>query len=210
MSCQPTSKTHDLAHEYLHRLPPTVVDKDRQLYDEIMEEPFDGDHWGDGYDSEVKEGWTDSESERGLASDTDSGGPEEAIITPHRQRPSGLNINHHDAGDFNREERLREAEEALLRLQKDAYWSTGGEVVEAITVKEGWKSVSTGMSVAALAFALETEMHMTAKVRLFSIGLDGTDMARLSPGYSSSENCCLPSRVDRESCSISKKIRPVL
>jgi hypothetical protein len=158
MSCQPTAKTHDIAYEYLHREPPQVVDHDRLLYDEIMADPFDGEHWGQGYDEEVREGWTDSES-----SESDREG--ERLITPLRERvgviPSQLRV---DEGDG--EMKLREAEEKMRNLG-NGYWKTGGRPVETREVGEGWRAVSTGGSVASLALAVDGTAKLGVKVSSF-------------------------------------------
>jgi len=155
MSNQPNPRTHDLAHEYLNREPPQVVDHDRLLYDEIMADPFDGEHWGKGYDEEVREGWTDSES-----SGSDREG--ERLVTPLRERvgviPSQSRVNEED-GDV----RLREAEEKMRNLG-DGYWRTGGRLVETREVGEGWRAVSTGGSVASLALAIDGTAKLGMKV----------------------------------------------
>lgn len=154
MAAQPTLKTHDIAHEYLHRLPPVMVDEDRKLYDEIMQAPFEGDHWQERYESEV-EGWSDSEDDR---ISSDSGGPEEAIITPHRERPfTAFDEVVTSDQETDRDRRMQDAERELEQLRKGAYWTTGGEVVEAVEVKGGWRSVSTGISVASLSLFLNAD-----------------------------------------------------
>ena len=164
MACQPTVKTHDLAHEYLHRQPAVIVDEERKLYDENMEAPFEGDHWQERYESEV-EGWSDSDDD--MVS-SDSGGPEEAIITPHRERPvTIISTGVRETGSDERDRRLLEAERELKSLKKGAYWTTGGEVVAAAGVEEGWRSVSSGISVASLSLALEEETRRDVKVGSF-------------------------------------------
>jgi gamma-tubulin complex component 5 len=159
MSNQPNPKTHDLAHEYLHREPPQIVDHDRMLYNEIMADPFDGEHWGQGYDEEVREGWTDSES-----SGSDREG--ERLITPLKERvgviPSQSQV---DEGDG--EMKLREAEEKMKNLG-DGYWRTGGRVVESREVGEGWRAVSTGGNVASLALAVDGTAKLGVKVSWLS------------------------------------------
>ena len=169
MSNQPNTKTHDLAHEYLHREPPQVVDHDRLLYDEIMADPFDGEHWGKGYDEEVRDGWTDSES-----SGSDREG--ERIITPLRERNGAIAIQSRVIQDDG-EVWLREAEEKMRRLG-DGYWRTGGRVVESREVGEGWRTVSTGGSVASLALAIDENAKLGVKVSWISFSC-----ARLIIGY---------------------------
>lgn len=163
MACQPTTKTHELAHGYLHRQPALIVDEDRKLYDEIMEAPFEGDHWQERYELEV-EGWSDSDDDR---VSSDSGGPEEAIITPRLDRPAArLPAETRDTGIEDRDRRMQQAERELKDLRKGAYWITGGEDVEAVKVKEGWRSVSTGISVASLSLALDEGTSKDVKVGL--------------------------------------------
>jgi gamma-tubulin complex component 5 len=156
MSCQPNSKTHDLAYEYLNRPPPQIVDKDRLLYDEIMADPFEGEHWGEGYDSEVKEGWTDSDE----SSSSDREGEREIIVTPLRERVA---FSQHVVEEQEGEMRVREAEEMMRRLGQ-GYWMTGGKVVERKEVGEGWRAVSTGGSVASLALAVDADAKLGVKV----------------------------------------------
>jgi hypothetical protein len=167
MANQPTLKTHDFAYEYLHRQPLQIVDHDRILYDEIMQDPFDGDHWGEGYDSEVKEGWTDSDE--GEDGDGDTASEKERIITPLRSKvsPSNMRGGVEDSGS---EERLREAEEMMRRLEKGAYWKYGGEVVQPMKVGQGWREVSTGIDVASLAAALDEDAELGQKVSQFFLG----------------------------------------
>jgi gamma-tubulin complex component 5 len=172
MSGRPTSKTHDLAHEYLHRQPVAKIDRDKLLYDEIMAEPFEGDHWGQGYDSEIKEGWTDSETESEKGVSSDSGATDEVIITPHRARPLHSAVDDVDAADDG-EEGVRRAEEELRRLREDAYWRTsgGGQPVIPVKLGEGWRAVSTGLSVATLAASLPGLLPQDTKVsRLYEGG----------------------------------------
>ena len=169
MSNQPNTKTHDLAHEYLHREPPQVVDHDRLLYDEIMADPFDGDHWGRGYDEEVREGWTDSESS---ASDREG----ERIITPLRERHETI-PNQSRIIEDGGEVRLRAAEDKMRRLG-NGYWRNGGRVVESREIGEGWRMVSTGGSVASLALAIDEDAKLGVKVSWISFSC-----ARLIIGY---------------------------
>jgi hypothetical protein len=159
MSNQPNSTTHDLAHEYLHREPPQIVDHDRMLYDEIMADPFDGEHWGQGYDEEAREGWTDSES-----SGSDREG--ERLITPLRERV-GVMTSQTRVDEEDGEMKLREAEEKMRRLG-DGYWRNRGRVVESREVGEGWRAVSTGGSVASLALAVDGTAKLGVKVSWLS------------------------------------------
>jgi gamma-tubulin complex component 5 len=156
MSCQPNPETHEIAHEYLHRQPAEIVDQDRLLFDEIMADPFEGDHWGKGYDSEVREGWTDSDS-------NSSGDEREKIVTPLRER---VGVAHAQARvDIEQEGvmRMREAEERMRRLG-EGYWVTGGKVVERAEVGEGWRAISTGLSAASLAIAVDGDAKLGVKV----------------------------------------------
>lgn len=160
MANQPRPQTHEFAHEYLHRAPAQIVDHDRILYDEIMQDSFDGDHWGEGYDSEVREGWTDSENE---GEDGDTASEKERIVTP--LRPTNL---YPSAGQMRAEEeaddRLREAEEMMRTMDAGAYWKHGGEAVQPIEVGQGWREVSTRTSVASLAAALDKNSQLGQKV----------------------------------------------
>jgi hypothetical protein len=130
----------------------------RLLYDEIMADPFDGEHWGKGYDDEVREGWTDSES-----SGSEREG--ERLITPLRERvgviPSQSRVDEEDG-----ETKLREAEEKMRKLG-EGYWTTGGRPVETREVGEGWRAVSTGGSVASLALAVDGTARLGVKVSPF-------------------------------------------
>lgn len=168
MARQPTPRTHDLAHTYLHRVPPKqATDKDKELYDEIMADPFVGDHWGAGYDSEVHEGWTDSDtdSEGGLARGTASDSPseeDERIVTPIR--PTNAASSALDALG-SEEQRLRDAESTLRAMRKGMYWRPDQRTCAeaeaqaeakagSIQVGQGWRAVSTEISVAHLATSL--------------------------------------------------------
>lgn len=137
--------THALARTYLARREDSGPTADEVLYRQIMSDPFDGEHWGKGHDEEVREGWTDSESdsEETLSED-------EAIVTPLPDRTMGIA---RDAERRIREEKLKEGEERLERARNTlerlemGYWRTGGEVV--LPIKEGifgWQAVTTGMS----------------------------------------------------------------
>jgi hypothetical protein len=200
MSCQPKPSTHEIAHEYLHRQPPEIVDQDRLLFDEIMADPFEGDHWGQGYDSEVREGWTDSDSN----SSGDDRDEHEKIVTPLRER---VGVAHTQVQiDIEQEEemRMRDAEERMRKLG-EGYWVTGGKVVERAEVGEGWRAVSTGLSVASLAMAIDGDAKLGVKVsrqppRVQGIVLDWADN-RLFRVSSFRENCCLPFPVDLGLCS---------
>ena len=116
-----------------------------------MAEPFTGDHWGKGYDEEVKRGWTDSESEDDyMGSDgSDRASPGEVIITPSSDRA----FSAQDLARMEKEMRIREGEERLeravdvLKGLDEAYWRTGGEVVEGdVADVYGWRDVSTSES----------------------------------------------------------------
>jgi gamma-tubulin complex component 5 len=169
MANQPSLKTHEFAYDYLHRQPAQVVDHDRILYDEIMADPFDGPHWGEGYDSEVREGWTDSEDGDEDASSSDK----ERIITPAKRRVSPV-LGHQaqEIGEDQAEIRLREVEEMMRELEAGAYWKRGGEVVQPVKVGQGWREVSTGSNVASLAASLDESIPLGRKVsrRVYSLG----------------------------------------
>ena len=129
-----------------------------------MSQPFAGDHWGTGFDEEVQEGWTDS--------DTDDDG--EDILTPSSKvtRARGPRIIHadqvrEDVGDA--EARMRAAREVLRGLTEGAYWKDGG--VEVERMKEGllgWRQVSTGVSAISLAYSTGASQSWTMqRVTLF-------------------------------------------
>ena len=209
MACQPTTKTHDIAHEYLHRQPSVVVDEERKLFDEIMQAPFEGDHWQERYESEV-EGWSDSDDDR---VSSDSGPPDEAIVTPHRELPV-TRLDRHDIRDVEAEERDRRALDAqreLAEMRKGAYWSTGGTEVEKLEVKDGWRSVSTGLSVASLSLALKGNLgnlggasKVSTSTRSLSRSKARLIGSRRLPASSSNENCSLRSRTVLGLCSVSQ------
>jgi gamma-tubulin complex component 5 len=103
-------------------------------------EPFEGDHWGAGYDDEVREGWTDSDNEG------DESPQEDNIITPSSKtgRNAGTRLITETSGRGEME-RLREATTRLRLAKEDMYWKQ-----EVIDVREepsgrfGWKDLSTG------------------------------------------------------------------
>lgn len=101
-----------------------------------MSEPFEGEHWGKGYDDEVHEGWTDSED----SEDAESSESEE-ILTPSSRnvkRVTRVVEQREDEWD----ERVREAQE-VLRL-REAYWTDGGMVQRSVPEGlYGWRDVTT-------------------------------------------------------------------
>lgn len=137
-------KTRELAQEYLTR-PPQVPKSDLRLYEEIMAEPFEGDHWGPGYDEEVMEGWTESEDSEGNTTAT-----EEEVVTPALKTPRYRSA----AADAAREAELRrraEEEQRLLfaklslrDLGANAYWKSGGCDVPIRDDLHGWRALSSG------------------------------------------------------------------
>lgn len=194
MSRQPTTQTHEIAHEYLHRQPIASVDKERLLFDEIMADPFEGDHWGQGYDSEVKEGWTDSDSESERGASSDSAATDEVVITPHRSIPL-RHAGKADGPTGEDEERTRCAVEELRQLREDAYWQSGrgGETVMPAKVGEGWRAVSTGPTVASLVASLSQSSTQTNKVSHTDAVDTELKANRRSLASNSSENCSLRS-----------------
>lgn len=115
-----------------------------------MAEPFAGDHWGAGFDEEVKDGWSDSDgesrsddSERGGRSETSGSADDEVLVTPLKSRSSPLSDL--DRARLDAERRLRVAEDQLREFAKGRYWVEGGEVVQRHKGElYGWKTVSTG------------------------------------------------------------------
>jgi len=99
-----------------------------------MAEPFSGDHWGSGFDEEVQEGWTDSESD-----DED-----EEVLTPSRkvlriQRASTRFRETEEVEDHG-EDRMRAALEVLREFARGAYWRDGGLYVERMQEGlQGWR-----------------------------------------------------------------------
>lgn len=111
-----------------------------RLYREIMAAPFEGDHWGAGYDEGASE-WT-SESE---GSATPS---EEEIVTP------AAKANRSTAQAAREAEAARRADEdARLLLAKlelrdiagAAYWKTGGDPLPSSEGAHGWHALSSCM-----------------------------------------------------------------
>jgi gamma-tubulin complex component 5 len=122
-----------------------------------MADPFDGEHWGKGYDEEVKEGWTDSE-------DSSSDREAERIVTPLRERVGATQAQlKAQEEEIDGEIRMKDAEEMMRKLG-EGYWRTGGRVVQPREVGEGWRAVSTGGSVASLAQALDGDANLGVKV----------------------------------------------
>ena len=105
-----------------------------------MSDPFEGDHWGKGWDEEVKNGWTDSESEETSE--------EEEIVTPSSRTmgdPMASVRSLVDQRKADSLERLRAAEATLRGLKQNAYWRTGGRDIHQPEERpQGWRALSTG------------------------------------------------------------------
>lgn len=141
LSTPSSEKTREIAAAYLVR-PVRLPKSDLRLYRDIMSEPFEGDHWGPGWDEEVQEGWTDSED-----SDPSATSSDDEIRTPEalEQRPK-------TAGEIAREaEAQRRADEqhrlllsklALRELEEGAYWKSGGMALEPRSDLQGWAVLS--------------------------------------------------------------------
>lgn len=145
LASPPSTKTHRFATSYLSRRYDTGPTPEQVLYNEIMSEPFDGDHWDSKYDEEVKEGWTDSDS---YGSSSGSEG-DEVVVTPGSKTVAGrqaLRANFRQDGQ-EEVQRVEKAKEVLRILDEQAYWRKPG--VELQGVPEGmygWRQISTSES----------------------------------------------------------------
>ena len=178
LSSPPSATTHQFAYEYLHRQPSSGMSEDQKLYREIMDaEPFSGDHWGKGYDEEVRRGWTDSESSSDDGRATDSSVEDEEIVTPSIER---LALTCREEARRQVEERVREGERRLESAQvaldtlERAYWRTGGEVLPPMEQDLfGWKELLTRMSdTARFGAKAKKGSHRRVQCR-FSFSFDG-------------------------------------
>lgn len=107
-----------------------------------MSEPFTGEHWGSGWDEEVIDGWTDSEESNG-----GSTASEDEVVTPASTQPRLKS-----AGEIAREMETRKREDeqhrlllsklALRELEGEAYWKSGGTLVEPRPDLRGWAALS--------------------------------------------------------------------
>lgn len=115
-----------------------------------MSDPFTGSHWAEGYDEEVKEGWSDSEESDELT----SSGEDEEVATPSSKVMGTSVTAPRRRDDENREQeerRMLDAKATLARFRKAAYWRTGGE--EMHTIKgdvHGWRQLTTSTSLVTL------------------------------------------------------------
>ncbi|KAK8861336.1 hypothetical protein IAR55_002155 [Kwoniella newhampshirensis] len=141
---KPLAQTHDFAHSYLHRRPPTGPTADQILYQQIMQsEPYDP---GETYDEEVLSGWTDSDSDQDSMDDSSSSSGrspmEDEVRTPDSV---ALRAQRRRMGEQRRkdelEERSRRAEEVVRGLKK-GYWERLGQVGEMKEDLYGWKELS--------------------------------------------------------------------
>ena len=111
-----------------------------------MAEPFTGTHWGKGYDEEVLDGWTDSESEISTSNSED----EEVVVTPFSSRGEFLKKKKEQEVQ-DRQKMLKEGEERLERAVKalegleGAYWNSGGnDLPDLPSGLFGWKDLVNG------------------------------------------------------------------
>ena len=146
---RPTSETHDFAHSYLNRLPSSGPTSEQVLFRDIMSDPFVGDHWGPGFDEEVRQGWTDSESDA----------ENEEVLTPSSKvlRESKVSTREREEEDkaYYGEERMRTAQAILRELANGAYWKDGGaEVVRMKEAVDGWREITTQTSAVSLALTV--------------------------------------------------------
>jgi len=127
-----------------------------------MAEPFSGDHWGSGFDEEVQEGWTDSESD-----DED-----EEVLTPSRKvlriQRASTGFREPEEVEDHGEDRMRAALEVLREFARGAYWRDGGLYVERMQEGlQGWRQITTGTNAMSLALALDASSRQSRrKVRL--------------------------------------------
>lgn len=105
-----------------------------------MSEPFEGDHWGPGYNEEVSEGWTDS-------SDGSVTPSEDEIVTPaaktSRQSTAQIAREAETARRAEEEQRILLAKLRLRDLAAGAYWQTGGSELPSSSGLHGWCSLSS-------------------------------------------------------------------
>lgn len=105
-----------------------------------MAEPFEGDHWGPGYDEEASEGWTDSDA----GSLTPS---EDEVVTPagkaSRQSAAISAREAEMARRADEEQRLLLAKLRLRDLAAGAYWHTGGTPLPSSDGLHGWRALSS-------------------------------------------------------------------
>ena len=134
-----------------------------------MSEPFVGEHWGSGYDEEIKDGWTDS--------DTDDGDDEE-ILTPsaknfHLRRQIEGQSGHTDEYDDG-QDRMNTAREVLRAGTKGAYWKNEG--LGILPVKEGlqgWRKVSTVTSALSLGLSMQS---ISSRVSTHKVGTSRSEI----------------------------------
>ncbi|CAK9786531.1 hypothetical protein CC85DRAFT_326116 [Cutaneotrichosporon oleaginosum] len=130
----------EFAAEYLVR-PPRAADKsDMRLYREIMAAPFEGEHWGPGYEEASDEEWSDSESDGG------STPSEEDVVTPAKSTRSAAAQTARQAEAARRAEedaRLLLAKLQLRELTGAAYWKTGGDPLPSSDGAYGWRALSS-------------------------------------------------------------------
>ncbi|KAL1410217.1 hypothetical protein Q8F55_004222 [Vanrija albida] len=192
-------RTQRFAEEFLVRLP--EGDKPQELlYEEIMAEPFEGDHWGDGYNEEVSEGWKESEG-----SDSDFTPNEDEVVTPSGkpvyQKSAAQRAREAEAQRRSEEEqRLMLAKLTLREVTTNAYWRTGGVEFQSSKELRGWQSLSAVPALASPALSststkaissrqLQRELLFALSGRpgvMFSFGEDGNcSVARHHPNVMS-------------------------
>ncbi|WVQ94433.1 hypothetical protein IAU59_001512 [Kwoniella sp. CBS 9459] len=161
LSERPTASTHDFAHSYLHRVPPSGLTADQVLYHQIMEsEPFDP---GEIWDEEVFSGWTESESESDVQS-SESDSPEEEEVRTPSSAAIRAQRKRHEAEARRLDEEQRQADAAALVADlKDGYWNSPGEVGVIPDGLYGWKDLTTSSKSAAICRAMSKDPLLQSK-----------------------------------------------
>ena len=108
-----------------------------------MSDPFAGTHWVKGYDEEVREGWTDSDSDR---LSTEESSQDEDVLTPSTTQVMDKHYvirRETERKKEENEERARLAKERLIELREAAYWRQPGRKFERLSEDiRGWKEIS--------------------------------------------------------------------
>lgn len=148
----------------MRRVSTSGATSEETLYHQIMSEPFEGEHWGPGFDEEVREGWTHS------GSDDD----DEKFLTPRskimRAQRASTRQRVPEEEEDDGEERMRAARDLMRDLARKAYWKDGGFDVERVDGHlQGWRQITTGTSAVALAMTIGSPSAPVMKVRLLRV-----------------------------------------
>ncbi|WVN90409.1 uncharacterized protein L203_105645 [Cryptococcus depauperatus CBS 7841] len=162
---RPTKQIHEVAYEYLRRLPIPGPTPEQILFRQIMEEnPFDP---GEVWDEEVKHGWTESEAEDSTSDNEESPFEEEV------QTPSSLILRRDrknqeaERRDQNAREEAKRAIEELTRLKR-GYWIQQKEIQDMDIALYGWKDIITKNSNAAIAYEIFKSTTSTDRPKVIS------------------------------------------